>query len=138
MQFAPCYTQKNQFNSGTSHVSYHYLITSIIHLFLILLFIRQLFSYFLSFLFPFLHEGVIPKSTNPQHIQDNMAAISVTLSDSRMGTLMSLDKQHHYCWDPAQVAQSILFLFSLLNFSFLFLFFVLPPFFFCLIFFSLF
>ena len=47
--------------------------------------------------------GVIPKSTTPAHIQSNLEVTSFCLSDQQMAALTSLDRQHHYCWDPASV-----------------------------------
>jgi len=47
--------------------------------------------------------GVIPKSTTPAHIQSNLEVTSFCLSDQQMAVLTSLDRQHHYCWDPASV-----------------------------------
>ena len=47
--------------------------------------------------------GVIPKSTNPEHIRNNID-ISFCLSDSEVSKLSSLDSQHHYCWNPSSVA----------------------------------
>ncbi|XP_045168314.2 glyoxal reductase-like [Mercenaria mercenaria] len=47
--------------------------------------------------------GVIPKSTNPVHIKENIDIFSFSLSDSDMDKLSNLDSQHHYCWNPASV-----------------------------------
>lgn len=48
--------------------------------------------------------GVIPKSTNPEHIRNNIDIFSFCLSDSEISRLNSLDSQHHYCWNPSAVA----------------------------------
>ena len=48
--------------------------------------------------------GVIPKSTNPEHIRNNIDIFSFCLSDSEVSKLSSLDSQHHYCWNPSSVA----------------------------------
>ncbi|KAK3770010.1 hypothetical protein RRG08_043172 [Elysia crispata] len=47
--------------------------------------------------------GVLPKSTNPEHIAENIDVFSFTLSEEQMFELSQLDHQKHYCWDPAQV-----------------------------------
>ncbi|KAL4222188.1 hypothetical protein ACF0H5_018225 [Mactra antiquata] len=47
--------------------------------------------------------GVIPKSTNPVHICENIDIFSFTLSESDLETLSNLDTQKHYCWNPASV-----------------------------------
>ncbi|XP_013405364.1 uncharacterized protein LOC106170151 isoform X1 [Lingula anatina] len=44
--------------------------------------------------------GVIPKSTNPSHIRENMDIFDMELMQEEMQTLNSLDTQKHYCWDP--------------------------------------
>ncbi|XP_059165923.1 glyoxal reductase-like [Physella acuta] len=48
--------------------------------------------------------GVLPKSTNPKHIQENMDIFSFSLSEEQMNRLSSLDNQTHYCWNPADIA----------------------------------
>ncbi|CAH1238259.1 AKR1A1 [Branchiostoma lanceolatum] len=48
--------------------------------------------------------GVIPKSTNPQHLKDNIHIFDFTLEEEYMGRLDSLDSGMHYCWDPQHVA----------------------------------
>ncbi|RUS87788.1 hypothetical protein EGW08_004453 [Elysia chlorotica] len=47
--------------------------------------------------------GVLPKSTNPVHIAENIDVFSFTLSEEQMAVLSQLDQQKHYCWDPASV-----------------------------------
>ncbi|XP_060086015.1 glyoxal reductase-like [Ylistrum balloti] len=47
--------------------------------------------------------GVIPKSTNSDHIRDNMDIFSFSLSDQEMVSLNQLDTQSHLCWNPSQV-----------------------------------
>lgn len=47
--------------------------------------------------------GVIPKSTNPDHIRNNIDIFSFTLSDQEMVSLDQLDTQSHLCWNPSQV-----------------------------------
>ena len=52
----------------------------------------------------YIHTGVIPKSTNPEHIRDNFNIFSFTLSNDCMDKLSNLDTQHHYCWNPSLVS----------------------------------
>lgn len=47
--------------------------------------------------------GVLPKSTNPDHMRENIDIFDFTLSDDDMIILNSLDKQCHYCWNPSSV-----------------------------------
>ncbi|GFS16985.1 alcohol dehydrogenase [NADP(+)] [Elysia marginata] len=47
--------------------------------------------------------GVLPKSTNPEHIAENIDVFSFSLSEEHMAILSQLDHKKHYCWDPAQV-----------------------------------
>ncbi|GFN83434.1 alcohol dehydrogenase [NADP(+)] [Plakobranchus ocellatus] len=47
--------------------------------------------------------GVLPKSTNPSHIAENIDVFSFSLSEDQMAQLSGLDQQTHYCWDPQQV-----------------------------------
>ncbi|XP_052246879.1 uncharacterized oxidoreductase YtbE-like isoform X2 [Dreissena polymorpha] len=44
--------------------------------------------------------GVIPKSSNPDHIKSNMDLFSFELSKEDLARISGLDSQHHYCWDP--------------------------------------
>ena len=48
--------------------------------------------------------GVIPKSTNQDHIRNNIDIFSFCLSDNELSKLTNLDSQHHYCWNPSSVA----------------------------------
>ena len=47
--------------------------------------------------------GVIPKSTKPEHIRNNIDIFSFSLEDSDISRLNTLDTQHHYCWNPDSV-----------------------------------
>lgn len=47
--------------------------------------------------------GVIPKSTNPQHIKENMDIFDFSLTEEDMKRLCKLDTGTHYCWDPMAV-----------------------------------
>lgn len=47
---------------------------------------------------------VLPKSSNPDRIQDNARLFDFSLSDADMDRLSSLDCDHKYCWDPSEVA----------------------------------
>lgn len=48
--------------------------------------------------------GVIPKSTNREHIRNNIDIFTFKLSDTDIIRLNSLDTQHHYCWNPSSVS----------------------------------
>ncbi|KAH9500850.1 hypothetical protein Btru_073159 [Bulinus truncatus] len=48
--------------------------------------------------------GVLPKSTNPDHIKDNIDIFSFSLTEEQMDTLTKLNKEFHYCWDPSKIA----------------------------------
>ncbi|CAC5397406.1 Uncharacterized oxidoreductase MSMEG_2408/MSMEI_2347,Aldo-keto reductase family 1 member A1 [Mytilus coruscus] len=48
--------------------------------------------------------GVIPKSTNPEHIRENMDIFDFSLSQQEIDILNKLDKQIHYCWNPKSVS----------------------------------
>ncbi|XP_005089972.1 glyoxal reductase [Aplysia californica] len=48
--------------------------------------------------------GVLPKSTNPAHIVENMDIFSFSLSTEQLQALSNLDQQMHYCWDPVHIA----------------------------------
>lgn len=47
--------------------------------------------------------GVIPKSTNPDHIQANIDIFDFELSKDQMAELSSLHTDVHLCWDPNTV-----------------------------------
>ncbi|KAM4536584.1 aldo-keto reductase [Odontesthes bonariensis] len=47
---------------------------------------------------------VLPKSSNPERIQENAGVFDFTLSDTDMHRLSALDCGHKYCWDPSEVA----------------------------------
>lgn len=46
----------------------------------------------------------LPKSSNPDRIQENAQLFSFTLSEADMDRLSALDCGHRYCWDPSEVA----------------------------------
>ena len=48
--------------------------------------------------------GVLPKSTNPQHIADNMDSFRFELEHCDMERLNGLNCDRHYCWNPDKVA----------------------------------
>ena len=48
--------------------------------------------------------GVIPKSTNPEHIRNNIDIFSFSLDEKDVSKLNSLDTQNHYCWNPSSVS----------------------------------
>ncbi|XP_033103797.1 glyoxal reductase-like [Anneissia japonica] len=48
--------------------------------------------------------GVIPKSTNPEHIQDNSAIFDFELCSQDMDMLNGLHSNTKYCWDPSDIA----------------------------------
>uniref|UniRef100_A0A3Q1EQI3 Zgc:101765 n=1 Tax=Acanthochromis polyacanthus TaxID=80966 RepID=A0A3Q1EQI3_9TELE len=47
---------------------------------------------------------VLPKSSNPDRIQENARLFDFSLKDPDMDRLSSLDCDHKYCWDPSEVA----------------------------------
>ncbi|XP_052800720.1 glyoxal reductase-like [Mya arenaria] len=47
--------------------------------------------------------GVIPKSTNLEHIRSNLEVFDFKLTNGQMDKLTSLDQQHHYCWNSETV-----------------------------------
>ncbi|ESP02235.1 hypothetical protein LOTGIDRAFT_205112 [Lottia gigantea] len=44
--------------------------------------------------------GVIPKSTNSQHIDENQKITNFSLSSEDMNSLNNLESSTHYCWNP--------------------------------------
>ncbi|XP_031570803.1 uncharacterized protein LOC116305107 [Actinia tenebrosa] len=48
--------------------------------------------------------GVIPKSTNAQHIKENIQLFDFTLSEDDMKKLDELNNDKHFCWNASQVA----------------------------------
>ena len=52
----------------------------------------------------FIHiPGVIPKSTNPEHIIENYDIDDFTLTDEDMTKMDEMNFDKHYCWDPTFV-----------------------------------
>ncbi|XP_029931747.1 uncharacterized protein LOC115376359 [Myripristis murdjan] len=47
---------------------------------------------------------VLPKSSQPDRVEENGRLFDFRLSDSVMDTLSALDCRQHYCWDPSEVA----------------------------------
>jgi len=47
--------------------------------------------------------GVLPKSTNPKHIEENAQIFDFQLSDDQMSRLTGINCNVHYCWDPSSV-----------------------------------
>ena len=47
--------------------------------------------------------SVIPKSTNPDHIKENIT-LEKALDDEEMKMLDNLEKGHKYCWNPERVS----------------------------------
>lgn len=47
--------------------------------------------------------GIIPKSTNPEHIADNCKVFDFQLSAEDLDKIDLLNKQHHYCWNASEV-----------------------------------
>uniref|UniRef100_A0A8C7WMZ0 Zgc:101765 n=1 Tax=Oryzias sinensis TaxID=183150 RepID=A0A8C7WMZ0_9TELE len=47
---------------------------------------------------------VLPKSSNPERIEENCRIFDFELSKTDMERLSSLDCGHKYCWDPSEVA----------------------------------
>lgn len=73
-------------------------------------FFLQHWLFFIHFIMKFLlfsSTGVIPKSTNSQHIVSNSKIFDFSLTEHQMAALNRLDKQMHYCWDPKSVIWSL-------------------------------
>eukprot|EP00795_Rhopilema_esculentum_P014561 gene14561-5634_t len=47
--------------------------------------------------------GVIPKSTNPQHIKENFDVFNFVITDEDMALMNGMNINKHYCWDPSTV-----------------------------------
>ncbi|KAK7109930.1 hypothetical protein V1264_013886 [Littorina saxatilis] len=47
--------------------------------------------------------GILPKSTNPNHIKENSDIFDFELGDQIMQELTTLSRDTHYCWDPSAV-----------------------------------
>jgi len=47
--------------------------------------------------------GVLPKSANPKHIEENARIFDFNLSDEQMSRLTGQNHNMHYCWDPTSV-----------------------------------
>jgi diketogulonate reductase-like aldo/keto reductase len=47
--------------------------------------------------------GIIPMSTNPAHVAQNIDIFSFSLTDQQMSRLSALDKEAHYCWNPNSI-----------------------------------
>ena len=47
---------------------------------------------------------VIPKSSHPARVQENMELFDFSLDAAAMQQLTALDDRHKYCWDPSEVA----------------------------------
>ena len=48
--------------------------------------------------------GVIPKSSDPSHVKENTTVFNFEMEAVDMDLLDSLDREHHFCWDPSNVA----------------------------------
>lgn len=49
------------------------------------------------------HIGVLPKSVNPKHIEENAQIFDFQLSADHMSRLGGINHNVHYCWDPSSV-----------------------------------
>ncbi|XP_061180370.1 glyoxal reductase-like [Saccostrea echinata] len=47
--------------------------------------------------------GVLPKSCNPKHIQENIDVFSFQIPEEDMHSLNSLNRGRHYCWNPKDI-----------------------------------
>jgi len=47
--------------------------------------------------------GVLPKSVNPTHIEENAEIFDFQLSADHMSRLDGINRNIHYCWDPSSV-----------------------------------
>ena len=48
--------------------------------------------------------GVLPKSTNPEHIAENIQLFDFGLSGDDVDSLSALHNDVHYCWNPDSIA----------------------------------
>ena len=44
--------------------------------------------------------GVLPKSTNAEHIKDNIGIFDFEMSEEQMSALSSRNRDLHYAWNP--------------------------------------
>ncbi|CAD5110760.1 DgyrCDS128 [Dimorphilus gyrociliatus] len=47
--------------------------------------------------------SVIPKSTNPEHIKNNICLYDFALTTEDLNQIAKLDKDCHFCWDPVDI-----------------------------------
>ncbi|KAK3592003.1 hypothetical protein CHS0354_031510 [Potamilus streckersoni] len=47
--------------------------------------------------------GVLPKSTNQEHIKENIDIFGFCINDKDMEALNNLSRGSHYCWDPHHI-----------------------------------
>jgi len=47
--------------------------------------------------------GVLPKSVNTKHIEENAQIFDFQLCDDHMSRLSGINRNVHYCWDPTSV-----------------------------------
>jgi diketogulonate reductase-like aldo/keto reductase len=47
--------------------------------------------------------GVLPKSANPQHIEENAKLYDWTIGEEDMGFMNGLDQGLHCAWNPSNV-----------------------------------
>ncbi|KAK2144236.1 hypothetical protein LSH36_776g02440 [Paralvinella palmiformis] len=47
--------------------------------------------------------GVIPKSTNPDHIRENISISDFELTEEEIGQLSGLNKNKHFTWNPEKI-----------------------------------
>ena len=48
--------------------------------------------------------GVIPKASSAKRVEQNADIFDFEMSEEDIQVLSSLDENHHYCWDPNNVA----------------------------------
>ena len=48
--------------------------------------------------------AVIPKTSTADRVKENAAIFDFQLSSEDIEALGSLNQNHHYCWDPTDIA----------------------------------
>lgn len=73
--------------------------------FIVLFFVRNQSCLYVYVIFWFiLPAAILPKSTNPKHINENMEIFKFKLTSEDMATLDNLNKDTRFCWNPEEVA----------------------------------
>jgi len=48
--------------------------------------------------------SVLPKTTNPQHVSNNLKAFDVSIAPEDIEKMKALNSDKHYCWNPNNVS----------------------------------